>query len=68
MIVNPVRYWTIDELKELKAALDASDGGRLAVLYRGHLGRFVGLPVFTVLSEDLITVDGLDFELMEPPV
>lgn len=66
-IVSPIRYWTIDELKELKAALDASQYGLKSVLYRGRWVQFRGHPTFTFHEKDIVTVEGLEMRIVEPP-
>lgn len=64
----PTHYWTAHELHELKAAMDESQYGRQAVFYRGQWVRFTGIPTITIHGKDIITIDGLGVEEVEPPV
>lgn len=67
-LFTQVHYWTKHELEELQTALDASRHGVLPVLYQNRWVRFCGSPTYTFHGNDLITVDGLDIQLVEPPL
>lgn len=67
-ILNLERYWTKEEIRELIDALHDSEHCMKSVLYRGQWVRFRGSPMITFRADDVITVDGLEVEIVEPPV
>jgi len=59
--ISERKYWTIDEVKELQAAIELSEHGRKPVIYRGQLVWLRGLATFTFHhGGDFLTVDGLE--------
>lgn len=66
--LQSVRFWTKEETRELIDALRDSEHYSKSVLYRGQWVRFKGSSTITFRADDVITVDGLEMEIVEPPV